>query len=140
MNEVEQHGEQVLTHSKPFHPPKSPHKTKSEEERMDSSVFSPMVLALVLFLGTMDGVGSAGTGRAGMGSVCVCSLLVKCVSWGLGGRKEGERVLVRTGMQSLFGLDTIMFSLRTQPERQINRRSNGTTYGTERNSDKTRTT
>jgi hypothetical protein len=49
---------------------------------MDSSVFSPMVLALVLFLGpgTMDRVGSAETGRVGMGSVCVCSLLVKCVS------------------------------------------------------------
>jgi len=45
---------------------------------MGSSVFSPMALALVLFLGlrTMDGVGSAGRERAGMGGGCVYSLLV----------------------------------------------------------------
>jgi hypothetical protein len=101
-NEVErqkplfdQKQEQVLTHSKPSHHPKLPYKTESEEEHMGSSLFSPMALALVLFLGLrmMDGVGSAGRERAGMGGECVYSLLVRGVSEGLReqGRWRGEK-------------------------------------------------
>ncbi|KAG1809709.1 uncharacterized protein BJ212DRAFT_599266 [Suillus subaureus] len=69
-------------------PPESPHKAESEEA-YSCLILSPMALALVLFLGLMEGVESAGIRIAVMGGECICSLLVGGVSWDLR-RKQGR--------------------------------------------------